>query len=150
MLEVEKVRPVRVNWRIMSLAYLNLIQHDGEGLTPEYLERMGQAWGPIRVVAAAAHEAGTVGPRAQSIRPSARGSTIQGRRNDPEVIAEALAEVALGASLAGAAAASSSTTEIKKSHHEAFDVVGTGRGHARYPRPRQRHLRPGHHADPAG
>jgi len=56
MLEVEKVRPVRVDWRIMSLAYLNLIQHNGEGLTPEYLERMGKAWGPIRVVAAAAQE----------------------------------------------------------------------------------------------
>src|SRR5580692_12197867 len=58
MLEVEKVRPVRVDWRIMSLAYLNLIQHEGKGLTPEYLERMGKAWGPIRVVAAAAHESG--------------------------------------------------------------------------------------------
>jgi len=27
MLEVEKVRPVRADWRIMSLAYLNLVQH---------------------------------------------------------------------------------------------------------------------------
>jgi Mycothiol-dependent nitroreductase Rv2466c len=27
MLEVERVRPVRADWRIMSLAYLNLIQH---------------------------------------------------------------------------------------------------------------------------
>ena len=42
----------------MSLAYLNLIQHDAKDLTPEYLERMGKAWGPIRVVAAAAQEAG--------------------------------------------------------------------------------------------
>ncbi len=58
MLEVETVRPVRVDWRIMSLAYLNLIQHEGKGLTPEYLERMDRAWGPIRVVAAAAAEAG--------------------------------------------------------------------------------------------
>ena len=33
MLEVEKVRPVRTDWRIMSLAYLNLVQHEGKGLT---------------------------------------------------------------------------------------------------------------------
>ena len=76
MLEVEKVRPVRVDWRIMSLAYLNLIQHDGQGLTPEYLERMGQAWGPIRVVAAAAQEAGPAFS-ARSTRPSAPGSTTR-------------------------------------------------------------------------
>ena len=31
MLEVEKVRPVRTDWRIMSLAYLNLIQHEEIG-----------------------------------------------------------------------------------------------------------------------
>ena len=54
MLEVEKVRPVRTDWRIMSLAYLNLEQHKGEGLTPEYLERMSKAWGSVRVCAAAA------------------------------------------------------------------------------------------------
>ena len=56
MLEVEKVRPVRTDWRIMSLAYLNLIQHEGKGLNEDYLERMSKAWGPIRVVAAAAQE----------------------------------------------------------------------------------------------
>ena len=33
MLEVEQVRPVRADWRIMSLAYLNLIQHEGKGLS---------------------------------------------------------------------------------------------------------------------
>ena len=37
MLEVEKVRPVRTDWRIMSLAYLNLVQHEGKGLSEEYL-----------------------------------------------------------------------------------------------------------------
>ena len=58
MLEVEKVRPVRVDWRIMSLAYLNLVQHEGKGLNEEYLERMNKAWGPVRVCAAAAADAG--------------------------------------------------------------------------------------------
>jgi hypothetical protein len=77
MLEVEKVRPVRADWRIMSLAYLNLVQHEGKGLTEEYLERMDRAWGPIRVCAAAAQHSGpgvlgplytAIGTQARSIR----------------------------------------------------------------------------------
>ena len=57
-LEVEKVRPVQADWRIMSLAYLNLTQHEGKGLDENYLERMKQAWGPVRICAAAAHQTG--------------------------------------------------------------------------------------------
>ncbi|MGH3407637.1 MAG: disulfide bond formation protein DsbA, partial [Streptosporangiaceae bacterium] len=49
MLEVEKVRPVRTDWRIMSLAYLNLEQHQGEDLSDDYKERMALAWAPVRV-----------------------------------------------------------------------------------------------------
>ena len=43
-LEVEKVRPVTADWRIMSLAYLNLVQHEGKGLSDEYRERMSKAF----------------------------------------------------------------------------------------------------------
>ena len=74
MLEVEKVRPVRADWRIMSLAYLNLTQHEGKDLSEEYLERMGRAWGPIRVCAAAAQQAGRAFS-SRSTPPSAPGST---------------------------------------------------------------------------
>ena len=44
------------------------------------------------------------------------------------MIPEALAEVALPASLAGAADSTEFDDEIKRSHHEAFDVVGTDVG----------------------
>jgi 2-hydroxychromene-2-carboxylate isomerase len=127
MLEVEQVRPVRVDWRIMSLAYLNLIQHEGKGLTPEYLERMGKAWGPIRVVAAAAQEAGPdiLGPIYTAIGTKLHN---EGRRGDPEVIPESLAELGLPASLADAADGTKFDDEIKRSHHEAFDTVGTDVG----------------------
>jgi 2-hydroxychromene-2-carboxylate isomerase len=127
MLEVEKVRPVRVDWRIMSLAYLNLIQHEGQGLTPEYLERMERAWGPIRVVAAAAQQAGPaiLGPLYTAIGTRLHN---EDRRNDPNVITDALAEVGLPASLAAAADSTEFDDEIKRSHHEAFDVVGTDVG----------------------
>jgi hypothetical protein len=123
MLEVEKVRPVQVDWRIMSLAYLNLEQHEGKGLNEEYLARMAKAWGPVRVCAAAAAEAGPaiLGPLYTAI-----GTRIhnQGRREDPAVLPEALAEVGLPASLADAAESIEFDEAIKKSHHEAFDEVG--------------------------
>src|ERR1700744_4579891 len=58
MLEVEKVRPVKTDWRIMSLAYLNLVQHEGKNLDEENLARMYKGGGPGRVCAAAAADAG--------------------------------------------------------------------------------------------
>ena len=123
MLEVEKVRPVRTDWRIMSLAYLNLIQHEGQGLNEEYLERMSKAWGPIRVVAAAAQHSGTdiLGPLYTAIGTRLHN---QGRREDPQVIPEALAEAGLPASLAAAADSDELDQLIKDSHNEAFDQVG--------------------------
>jgi len=127
MLEVEKVRPVRVDWRIMSLAYLNLVQHEGNGLSEEYLERMSRAWGPIRVCAAAAQYSGpdVLGPLYTAIGTRLH---VQGRREDPEVIPEALAETGLPASLASAAESTEFDELIKTSHHEAFDEVGTDVG----------------------
>jgi len=123
MLEVEKVRPVRVDWRIMSLAYLNLVQHEGKGLNEEYLERMNRAWGPVRVCAAAAADAGPeiLGPLYTAIGTRFHN---QGRREDPAVIPEALAEAGLPAWLADAAETAEFDDAIKKSHHEAFDEVG--------------------------
>jgi hypothetical protein len=120
---VEKVRPVHADWRIMSLAYLNLEQHEGKGLNEEYLARMAKAWGPVRVCAAAAAEAG---PGILGPLYTALGTRIhnQGRREDPAVLPEALAEVGLPASLADAAESTEFDEVIKKSHHEAFDEVG--------------------------
>jgi len=123
MLEVEKVRPVQTEWRIMSLAYLNLVQHEGKGLTEEYLERMSKAWGPIRVVAAAAAQKGPdiLGPIYTAIGTRLHN---EGRREDPAVLLEALAEVGLPESLADAATSTEFDDEIKASHHEAFDEIG--------------------------
>src|SRR6266513_3066139 len=94
MLEVEKVRPVHAEWRIMSLAYLNLTQHEGQGLNEEYLERMSRAWTPVRICAAAEQHSGPdiLGPLYTAIGTRLHN---QGRREDPEVIPEALAAVGL-------------------------------------------------------
>jgi len=123
MLEVEKVRPVRTDWRIMSLAYLNLMQHEGKGLTEEYQERMSRAWGPIRVCAAAAEQSGPgiLGPLYTALGTRFHN---EGRREDPAVITEALAEAGLPESLAKAATSTEYDEAIKRSHHEAFDDVG--------------------------
>jgi len=123
MLEVEHVRPVRTDWRVMSLAYLNLTQHEGKGLTEDYLARMAKAWGPIRVVAAAANERG---PEVLLPLYTALGTRlhVEGRREDPKILAESLAEVGLPESLASAADSTEFDDGIKASHHEAFDDIG--------------------------
>jgi 2-hydroxychromene-2-carboxylate isomerase len=123
MLEVEQVRPVTTDFRVMSLAYLNLIQHKGEGLTEEYLARMQKAWGPIRVVAAAGEHKGH-----DVYRPlyTAIGTRLhnEGRGDDPAVLPEALEELGLPASLVDAAESEEYDELIKASHNEAFDQVG--------------------------
>jgi hypothetical protein len=123
MLEVEKVRPVVTDWRIMSLAYLNLVQHEGKDLSDEYLQRMQKAWGPVRVCAAAAADAGPgiLGPLYTAIGTRLHN---QGRRDDPQVIPEALQEAGLPVRLAGAAESDEFDDAVKKSHHQAFDEVG--------------------------
>jgi hypothetical protein len=123
MLEVEQVRPVRADWRIMSLAYLNLVQHEGKGLSEEYVARMSKAWGPVRVCAAAAADAGpgVLGPLYTAIGTRLHN---QGRRDDPAVLPEALQEAGLPVWLADAAETTEFDEAIKKSHHEAFDEVG--------------------------
>ena len=124
MQEVENVRPVKTEWRMMSLAYLNLTQHEGTGLSEEYVERMTRAWGPIRVCAAAA--AAERGEEVLGDLYTAIGDRyhVEGRRDDPTAIPEALAEVGLPASLSDAATSDEFDDVIKKSHHQAFDQVG--------------------------
>src|SRR5262245_29137084 len=95
MREVATMRPVTIEWRMMSLAYLNLVQRADMEASPEfrnplarqYLEARG--WDAIRVCAAAAKEAGDdiLGPVYQAV-----GARVneQNRRSDPTAFAEAL------------------------------------------------------------
>ncbi|WP_327092427.1 DsbA family protein [Nonomuraea sp. NBC_01738] len=123
LLEVEQVRPVRADWRIMSLAYLNLIQREGKGLSEDYRTFMETAWGPVRVCAAAAEHSGSgiLGPLYTAIGTRLHN---QRRRDDPMVIPEALAEAGLPSSLAEAATSTQFDQLIIDSHTEAFDEVG--------------------------
>jgi protein-disulfide isomerase-like protein with CxxC motif len=122
MLEVEQVRPVETRWHVMSLAYLNLVQHEGEGLSDEYRERMEQAWGPIRICAAAAAERGD-----DILLPmyTALGTRFHvEQRRDAEALADAVAEVGLAPSVLDAATSTEFDDVIKASHQRGMDLVG--------------------------
>jgi len=122
MLEVEQVRPVTTRWHLMSLAYLNLVQHDGEGLSPKYLERLEEAWGPVRICAAAAAQEGD-----EVLLPmyTALGTRFHNeQRRDPEALAEAVAEVGLPPSLLEAAVSTDFDDAIKASHQDGMGRVG--------------------------
>ncbi|AFR48606.1 mycothiol-dependent nitroreductase Rv2466c family protein [Gordonia sp. KTR9] len=118
-LEAEQVRPIEVNFHIMSLAVLN----EGKDIPEEYREGLKHAWRPVRVVAAAAAQKGD-----EILAPlyTAMGTRIhnQGIKDLDEVIAGALDELGLDASLAEAADGTEFDDTIRASHHAGMDKVG--------------------------
>ncbi len=119
LLEVEKVRRIAPSFHVMSLAYLN----QDKDISDEYRELLEPAWGPVRVIVAAAEAEGD-----GVILPlyTAMGNRIhlQGRKIDRTLIEESLAEVGLPVSLADAMDRTDHDEAVKKSHHAGMDQVG--------------------------
>lgn len=125
MMEVERVRPVRVQWHVMSLAYLN----QEKDISDDYREMLRPAWGPVRVLVAAADRHGD-----EVLKPmyDAFGERIhlQGRKlhEQPDdgraLIAEVLEDVGLEPDLVEAMDDSSLDDAVAKSHHAGMDQVG--------------------------
>jgi predicted DsbA family dithiol-disulfide isomerase len=119
MLEVQKVRDVEVRWHVMSLAYLN----QDKDIPDSYRELLKPAWGPVRVLIAAAEKHGD-----DVLFPlyTAMGNRIHLEKQpiDRDMIAAAVAEVGLEAELVDAMDDSSYDEAVARSHHEGMDQVG--------------------------
>jgi hypothetical protein len=120
LLEVEKVRPVQVRFRVMSLAVLN---EGRKGLSPRYRESLSRAWAAVRVCIAAEQEHGNDVLRdlytALGTRRHLRKQELEG-----DVLREALAEVGLPEKLADAAESTEYDEALRASHNAGMEPVG--------------------------
>ncbi|MBO3103326.1 mycothiol-dependent nitroreductase Rv2466c family protein [Cellulomonas fengjieae] len=117
--EVSAIRDVEVRWHVMSLAVLN----EGRDLPESYRAAMDAAWGPVRVIIAAARDHGD-----KVIKPlyDAMGSRRHpgGRTDTDAIIAESLAEVGLSADLAEVAGTDEVDDLLRESHQAGISLVG--------------------------
>jgi 2-hydroxychromene-2-carboxylate isomerase len=118
-LEVEKVRDVRVRWHVMSLSYLN----QDKDISDDYRAMLADGWGPVRVLVAAeqAHGNEALGPLY-----TAMGTRIHVEKQplDRQLVEDALADAGLPAELADAMDDPSYDDAVIRSHHEGMDQVG--------------------------
>jgi protein-disulfide isomerase-like protein with CxxC motif len=124
MLEVEEVRDIHTRWHVMSLAILNAGRDE---LSDEYKARMAKAKGPVRVCIAAEQ---MKGPDILLPLYTAIGSRFhlekrgRGEGEAEAVLSEALADLGLPASLAGAATSEEFDAALEASHRAGTDPVG--------------------------
>ncbi|MDT0444609.1 mycothiol-dependent nitroreductase Rv2466c family protein [Streptomyces johnsoniae] len=115
MLEAQRVRPVTVRWRVMSLAVLNEGRQDNpEGEWGDFL------WRPVRICAAVAEE---FGEEALGRLFTALGARLH-ERGEWDTAGAALAEAGLPARLASAADSPGWDPAVRASHAEAMALVG--------------------------
>ena len=119
MLEVEDVREVRVNWRVMSLYFLN----KDRDISEDYQARILRGLSIGRVLIAAEQ---TVGPQALGPLYTALGVRIHHEKQDlgRELVEGALADAGLPGDLVEAMDDSTYDERLRASHQEAMDRVG--------------------------
>ena len=119
MLEVEQVREVRVNWRVMSLYFLN----KDRDISEDYQARIRRGLPVGRVLIAAEQQ---VGREALAPLYTALGTRIHHEKQDlgRELVVAALADAGLPAELVDAMDDTSYDEPLRASHQEAIDRVG--------------------------
>ena len=124
MLEVEKVRPVRTVFHVMSLSVLN----EGRDLDPGYLDLLTKGWIGVRAAIAVEQQYGPDALRgfytALGTRYHPKGETV----GDPEVVKAALRERGLDETIADRAQGGQYDEALRASHHRGMDPVGTDVG----------------------
>lgn len=119
--EVAAVRPVAPRWRVMSLAVLN---EGRDELSDDYREFLEKAWAPVRVciAAARAHGPGVLGGLYTAI-----GTRVHVRQEPAtqETLRAALIDAGLDPDLAAAGETGEHDDELRASHAEAMELVGT-------------------------
>lgn len=124
LLEVEKVRDVKVTFSVMSLSVLN----EGRELSEDYRALMESAWGPVRVLVAAGRDHGQDAVRRLYDEIGTRFHPGSRRDETDAVIAESLEAAGLPAELARYAHTDEIDDLLRAAHKEATDLVGTDVG----------------------
>ena len=118
LLEVAKVRPVRVRWHLMSLSVLNEGRDDDPEGDPE-----GYLWVPVRICAAVRQEYGEEAlARLYTALWTNEGADEQDWLND---LQDSLERAGLPRALSDAGMTTAYDEAIRTSHAEAVSLVGT-------------------------
>ncbi|GAA4103843.1 DsbA family protein [Nonomuraea soli] len=123
LLEVEKVRPIEIQWHIMSLNVLN----EDKDVPESYRGMIRRAIEPVRVATAVDQR---FGQQAMADFYTAFGTRWhnEARNKDRsklgDVLVEALEAAGLDASLAEAAHVTDYDEQLRKSHHAGIELVG--------------------------
>jgi predicted DsbA family dithiol-disulfide isomerase len=119
LLDAATVRDLDITFHVMSLAVLN----DGKELSPQYIELLKKAWGPVRVLIAAEERHGN-----KVVEPlySAMGTRyhVGGDKDLDAVVLGALEDVGLEVDLAEAAKSEEFDEALRESHHAGMGPVG--------------------------
>ncbi|KOV33529.1 MULTISPECIES: disulfide bond formation protein DsbA [unclassified Streptomyces] len=119
LIEVQQLRPVDVNWHVMSLSVLN----EHRDLPANYRELLDNAWGAVRVCIAAAEKHGDEVLGRLYTELGTRFHN-QGLPQNRETIEAALAAAGLPVELADAAGTDAYDEALRLSHKEGITLVG--------------------------
>ncbi len=119
LLEVERVRPIAIQFHVMSLSVLN----EGRDLPESYRRNMDNAWAPVRICVAAEQ---AYGPQVLRDLYTALGNRIHPGKQErgPELYRAALAEAGLDADLARAGDSTEYDAALRASHDAGMRPVG--------------------------